>query len=87
MEINQNYSLKFTISNVSLKIPEKLKTVIESLCRITDRELDDLFSLLIIDQLNYFKEDYRAILQYIKDFEIFNKNLFEGVKEYFNREN
>lgn len=87
MEINQNYSLKFTISNVSLKIPEKLKTVIGSLCRITDRELDDLFSLLIIDQLNYFKEDYRAILQYMKDFEIFNKNLFEGVKEYFNREN
>ena len=35
---NQNNKTEISVLNISLKIPKKLKPVIESLCRITDRE-------------------------------------------------
>ncbi|KKN06489.1 hypothetical protein LCGC14_1076810 [marine sediment metagenome] len=69
LEINQNNGKNFTVLKVSLKIPEKLKPVIESIGKITGREVDDLSSLLIIDQ----------ILRYLKDYDTFSKNLVEGV--------
>ena len=78
MEINQNNGKDFTVLNISLKIPEKLKPVIESIGRITGREVDDLCSLLIIDQLKYFKEDQGAILDYMKGYETFIRNMCEG---------
>lgn len=45
MGINQNNGNNFAVLNVSLKIPEKLKPVIESIGRITGREIDDLCSI------------------------------------------
>lgn len=41
LEINQNNGKNFTVLNVSLKIPEKQKPVIESVGRFTNREFDD----------------------------------------------
>ncbi len=83
MRINQNNGNNFAVLNISLKIPEKLKPVIESIDRIIGREIDDLCWLLIIDQLKYFKEDQGAILDYMKDYEVFSQNLFEGVNQYY----
>lgn len=83
MKINQNNGKNFAVLNVSLKIPEKLKSVIESIGKIAGREIDDLCSLLIIDQLKYFKEDQGGILRFMKDYDIFSNNLFEGVNQYY----
>jgi hypothetical protein len=69
--------------NVALRIPKLLGPIIKSLCRITDRGRDELCSLLIIDQFNYFKDNPEAILEFMKDFENFEKNLSEGVKQYY----
>lgn len=81
MESNKSGN-DFTILNVALKIPEKLKQVIESMARITNRDLDDLCSVLIIDQLNFFHQAKGEILRYMKDYESFSENLAEGIKHY-----
>ena len=69
--------------NVALRIPKLLNPIIQSLCIITDRNRDDLCSLLIIDQLKYFKDTPEAILRFMKDYFIFSVNLSEGVKQYY----
>ena len=69
LDINQNNRKNFTVLNVSSKIPEKLKVFIESIGGITSRGIDDLNSLLIIDQ----------VLRYIKGYDTFSKNLVECV--------
>ncbi len=74
MEINKNNGKNFTVLNISLKIIEKLRSVIESTGRITNRELDGLCSLLIIDQLNFFHQAKGEILRYMKDYDIFSVN-------------
>ena len=85
MEINPNNENKFAILNVALRIPKKLKSIIELILRIADRELDDLFLLHIIDQLDYFKEYYEGILDYMKFFDTFNKYLSDGIDQYYNQ--
>ncbi|MFX1570408.1 MAG: hypothetical protein ACFFCV_18760 [Promethearchaeota archaeon] len=84
MNKNLNNETEISVLNISLKIPEKLTPVIESLCRITDRELDDLCTLLIIDQLNFFHKSEGEILRYMKDSDTFRKNLSEGITQYYN---
>ena len=73
------------VENVSimLKIPKLLVPVMKSICRITDMELDDLCTLLNIDQLDDFKNDYGIILQYMREFDTFHENLSEGVKQFY----
>jgi len=85
VEINQNNGKNFIVLNISLKIPEKLKSVIESIGRITGREVDDLCSLLIIDQLKFFQQSEGEILRFMKDYDIFSNNLFEGIDQYLNQ--
>ena len=75
--------INFENLNVTLRIPGLLKPVINSLCKITDRNNDDLCTLLIIDQLIYFKDTPEAILRFMKDYLIFSENLSEGVKQYY----
>ena len=83
MDIKQESDLNFTTINLAFKIPAKLKPVVESLCRITGRNRDDLCSLIIIDQLKYFKDNPEAILRFMKDYTPFTENLSEGVKQYY----
>ncbi len=85
MESNKENENDFSILNVALRLPAKLRPVIESMWRITDRELDDLCALLIIDQLNYFRQAEGELLRYMKDCNTFSRNLAEGVDQYFNQ--
>ena len=86
MNSKKSSGKNFTILNVPLKIPEKLRLVIKSIGRITGREIDDLCSLLITDQLNYFRQSKGEIFRYMKDFKSFNENLAEGVDQFFNQQ-
>lgn len=86
LKIDQNNGKNFTVLNVALKIPEKLKSVIESIGRITGREIDDLCSLLIIDQLNFFRQSEGEVLRYMKDYDTFTEHLAEGLDLYFNQQ-
>lgn len=71
--------------NVALRIPKELIPVMKSLCRITDRELDDLCTLLIIDQLSFFHKSEGEIFRYMKNFDTFSKNLSKGITRYYNK--
>lgn len=53
---------------------------------ITDREIDDQCSLLIIDQLKFFHQSEGEMLHYMKDYDTFTENLTEGVDQYFNQQ-
>ncbi len=79
----QKKGYDFNSLEISLKLPKIIEPVIDSLCRITDKDRNDLCSLLIIGQLNYFKDTPEAILRFAKDYFVFSDNLSEGVKQYY----
>lgn len=63
----QKKGYDFNSLDISLQLPKIIEPVIDSLCRITDRDRNDLCSLLIIDQFNYFNDNPEAILRFAKD--------------------
>ena len=84
MKITQNNGKNFTVLNVALEIPEKLKSVIESVGMITNRTIADLYSLRIIDQLNYFRQSEGEILHFMKDYDTIYESLTDDVELYLN---
>ena len=65
----------FIVLDAKINIPQALIQVIDVLCRISDREKNDLLSYLIMCQLEWMSYDFEHILNLMKDRDEFLKNI------------
>jgi len=74
-------SPNFQIIDAKIIVPETLNRAIDVLCRISNRERDDLLSYLIVCQLEWMQFNSEHIINLMKDKDEFFENLEIGINQ------
>ncbi len=78
-DFNNNYE----IIDISLKLPNKLISFINTICEISNIKKENLFSFLIITRLEYIYSNPEVLYDYINGEGGIYEGLREGIKKYY----
>ena len=81
LENEKTSSLNYQVIDAKIIVPERLIHAIDVLCRIADRERDDLLSYLIVCQLEWMQFNSEHIINLMKDKNEFFENLEIGTNQ------
>ena len=81
-DINDNYE----IADISIKLPNKLISFINTICKISNIKKENLFSFLIIARLEYIYSNPEVLYDYINGEGGIYEGLREGINKYYGNE-